>query len=295
MRSLLSAMLIGTIAWAGASVIRNRGALTASGPATSSMNARTQLEIQVLNDARSAAGDPTLNERYRTINHDFFGGGLPDAPVSWEPRLDDIAAARGDGLLLEGLTDGKAIVMNPRLNSDRRLLVATLCHEMVHVRLVAAGGPVGEDHGPEFQLHLRRLLDEGAFEGAFATDAEKTAMQGSLASEVSWLDVESVSLRVAAADLDRDRQEVDRLVEDLNERMARANTQQTGWPTDEEQKVTKDRLAVINTRSEAHNARVAEFNHRIDAYNQSVEHDNLVSAYPDGLAATRMERRAIFR
>jgi hypothetical protein len=291
MRNLLGAILIGTIAWAGASAIRNRGGLVASMSTSPTVSIRSQLEIAVLDDARTSAGDASLDERYRKINTDYFGGGLPDVPVSWEPRLDEIAAARGDGLLLEGLTDGKAIVINPRLRSDLRLLVATLCHEMVHVRLVAAGAPVGEDHGPEFQKHLRRLLDEGAFEGAFATDEEKAAMKASLATDVAWLDDESVAVRAAAADLDRDRKEVDRVVEDLNARITKANAEQTGWPSEDEQKTVKDRLAVLNTRSEAHNARVAAFNERIDAYNKAVDRYNLVVAYPDGLAETRIQPR----
>jgi chromosome segregation ATPase len=170
-----------------------------------------------------------------------------------------------------------------------------LCHEMVHVRLVAAGGAVGEDHGPEFQTQLRRLLDEGAFEGAFATDAEKAAMKASLATEVAWLDAESAAVREAGAALGHDREEIDRLVEDLNARITKANAEQTGWPSDDEQKSVKDRLAGINTRSEAHNIRVAEFNRRIDAYNQAVERYNLVVSYPDGLAATRIEPRTSFK
>jgi hypothetical protein len=294
-RSLLSAILIGTIAWAGVTLMRDRHGVAASFAAAPAVSVRSQLEISVLDDARTAPGDPDLNERYQALNRDFFGGGLPSVPVSWEPRLNDIAAVRGDGLILEGLTDGKAIVINPSLRTNRRQLIATLCHEMVHVRLAAAGGAVGEDHGPEFQTQLRRLLDEGAFEGAFATDDEKAAMKASLATEVAWLDAESVSVRHAGAALGHDREEIDRLVEDLNVRITKANTEQAGWPSDDEQKAVKDRLAGINTRSEAHNIRVAEFNRRIDAYNQAVERYNLVVSYPDGLAATRIEPRASFK
>lgn len=289
MRSLLGALLIGAIAWAGVSAVRNYGGLTASvAPAVS---VRSQLEMQVLDDARASAGDVTLNERYRAINNDYFGGGLPIVPVSWEPRLNDIAATRGDGLILEGLTDGKAIVLNPSLRSDRRLLIATLCHEMVHVRLTAAGAPVGEEHGPEFQRHLRRLFDQGAFEGAFASSEEKAAMKSALAFAVARLDRESAAIRDAAASLDTDRQAVDLLVDDLNARITQANSAQSGWPSDEDQKSVQDRLAVINTRSEEHNARVAVFNERIDAYNLSVKRYNLVSVYPDGLAAERIQTR----
>jgi hypothetical protein len=294
-RSFLSAILIGTIAWAGVTLLRDRRGIAASFVAAPVVSPRSHLEIAVLDDARTAAGDPELNARYQSLNRDFFGGGLPTVPVSWEPRLNEIAAIRGDGLILEGLTDGKAIVINPSLQSNRRQLIATLCHEMVHVRLVAAGGAVGEDHGPEFQTQLRRLLDEGAFEGAFATDAEKAAMKASLATEVAWLDAESAAVREAGAALGHDREEIDRLVEDLNARITKANAEQTGWPSDDEQKSVKDRLAGINTRSEAHNIRVAEFNRRIDAYNQAVERYNLVVSYPDGLAATRIEPRTSFK
>jgi len=290
-RNLLGAILIGTIAWAGVSALRNRGTVTASSTSSSTVAIRSQLEIEVLDTARASAGDADLNERYRAINKDYFGGGLPDVPVSWESRLNDIAASRGDGLLLEGLTDGKAIVINPRLRSDRRLLVATLCHEMVHVRLVAGGAPVGEDHGPEFQQQLRRLLDEGAFEGAFATDEEKAAMKASLATEVAWLDTESEALKSAAADLALERRAVDSIVEDLNARMTKANAEQTGWPSEDEQQKAKDRLAALNERSESHNERVAEFNRRIGAYNDNVERYNLAISYPDGLAATRIAPR----
>jgi hypothetical protein len=293
-RGILGAILLGTLAWAGVNLVRDRGALSASLSSAPAVSIRSQLEIAVLDDARVTAGDPELNERYKSINHDFFGGGLPDVPVSWEPRLNDIAAARGDGLILEGLTDGKAIVINPTLRSNRRQLVATLCHEMVHVRLAVAGGTVGEDHGPEFQAHLRRLLDEGAFEGAFATDDEKSTMKTAMATEVSWLDAESVALRTAGDALGHDREEIDRVVEDLNARITKANAEQTGWPSDDEQKTVKDRLATLNARSEAHNARVAAFNRRIDEYNRAVERYNLVVSYPDGLAATRLQPRAGF-
>jgi len=290
-RNLLGAILIGAVAWAGASFLRNRGAVTASSSSVPTVSVRSQLEIDILDSARASAGDPELDERYRAINRDYFGGGLPDVPVSWEPRLNDIAAVRGDGLLLEGLTDGKAIVINPTLKSNRRQLIATLCHEMVHVRLVAAGGAVGEDHGPEFQRHLRRLLDEGAFEGAFATDEEKAAMKAALATDVAWLDTESAAVRTAGDALARDRQEVDRIVDDMNARITKANTEQSGWPSDAEQQAAKDRLADINSRSEAHNSRVSEFNRRIEAYNESVERYNLAISYPDGLAATRIQPR----
>ena len=291
MRNLLGAILIGAVAWAGASFVRNRGAVTASSSSAPTVSVRSQLEIDILDSARASAGDPELDERYRAINRDYFGGGLPDVPVSWEPRLNDIAAVRGDGLLLEGLTDGKAIVINPTLKSNRRQLIATLCHEMVHVRLVAAGGAVGEDHGPEFQRHLRRLLDEGAFEGAFATDEEKAAMKAALATDVAWLDTESAAVRTAGDALARDRQEVDRIVDDMNARITKANAEQSGWPSDAEQQAAKDRLADINSRSEAHNSRVSEFNRRIEAYNESVERYNLAISYPDGLAATRIQPR----
>lgn len=290
MRNLLGALLVATIAWAGATAVRHRGAF-AAGIAGFSAPAPHRLDVEVLEEARQVTGDPDLNERYNTINQSYFGGGLPAIPVSWEPRLDEIAASRADGLVLEGLTDGKAIVINPSLRSNRRALVATLCHEMVHVRLVAAGGAVGEDHGPEFQMQLRRLLDEGAFEGAFATDDEKQAMKASLDAEVAWLDAESTALSKAAARLNRDREKIDRDVDDLNARITDANARQTDWPSDAEQTEVKGRLSDIKARANAHNVRVAEFNRRIDDYNRGIERYNLVNAYPDGLADTRLPRR----
>jgi hypothetical protein len=303
MRKFLGTALLGVLGWAGATLLLDQDGHQvvsrglASFASASGLYARPAptLDMTILEDARKTAGDAELTARYDRLNRDYFGGGLPALPVAWEPRLDDIAATRGDGLVLEGLTDGKAIVINPSLRSNLQALVATLCHEMVHVRLVAGGHAVGEDHGPEFQEQLRRLLDEGAFVGAFATDAEKAELKDSLANELGWLDHESDALRDDAARLDRDRRVIDRDVEDLNARITTANAMQTGWPSDEEQASVKSRLAGINTRSRAHNDRVSAFNRRIDDYNTAIARYNLVSAYPDGLAATRLAPRPVYK
>jgi hypothetical protein len=292
MRALVAAAVIAAAAWVGAALVRRElpapggtGALATAPPPAN------RLEQDVLGRARQAAGDPDLNARFARLNRDYFGGALPAVPVSWEPQLIEIAALRGDGLILEGLTDGHAIVVNPSLATDLRTLVATLCHEMVHVRLTLAGGPVGEDHGPEFQQHLRRLLDEGAFEGAYATDDEKVAMRASMTDDARWLDAESAALTNAADRLRAERARVDALVEDLNARITAANDVQRDWPSDAEQSDVKARLAALNTRAAAHNARVKTFNQRIDAYNRTADRYNLVNAYPDGLAATRVAPR----
>lgn len=292
MRALVAAAVIAAAAWVGAALVRRElpapggtGALATAPPPAN------RLEQDVLERARQAAGDPDLNARFARLNRDYFGGALPAVPVSWEPQLIEIAALRGDGLILEGLTDGHAIVVNPSLATDLRTLVATLCHEMVHVRLTLAGGPVGEDHGPEFQQQLRRLLDEGAFEGAYATDDEKVAMRASMTDDARWLDAESAALTNAADRLRAERARVDALVEDLNARITAANDVQRDWPSDAEQADVKARLAALNTRAAAHNARVKTFNQRIDAYNRTADRYNLVNAYPDGLAATRVAPR----
>lgn len=300
MRNVLGALLVAALGWTGATaLVHRRGVSETIASFASAAGLYTpvppRLDLTVLADARKGPGDPELVARYNRLNADYFGGGLPSLPVSWEPRLDDIATERGDGLVLEGLTDGKAIVVNPSLRSNLDALVATLCHEMVHVRLIAGGDALGEDHGPAFQMQLRQLLDRGAFVGAFATDSEKAELKESLARELSWLDRESAALRDSAAALDADRRTIDRDVDDLNARITHANAIQSGWPSDDEQADVKARLAGINDRSRAHNERVAAFNRRIDDYNAAIARYNLVSAYPDGLAATRVAPRPVFK
>ena len=219
-------------------------------------------EAALLTRARGASGDPALNARFQSINDTYFGGALKKAPVIWEPRLETVSVANGEPLTLEGLTDGRIILLNPGLAADERRLVATLCHEMVHVMLFATGGK-SEDHGPAFQEKLRDLLARGAFEGVIATDAERADMKAQLDR--------------GTADLDTEFQAIEREGRDI----------EAARPA-----LTADTVDGFNERVAAHNRRAREFNDSVAAFNQTAARYNLAIQYPDGLDAARVQARA---
>lgn len=217
-------------------------------------------EAHLLSAARGAAGDPELNARFQRLNETYFDGALKRTPAIWEPQLE----SRGDaahGLTLEGLTDGRVILLNPRLGSDERRLVATLCHEMVHVLLFASGGR-SEDHGAAFQEKLRDLLARGAFEGVIATDAERAEMKGQLDRQTAELDGEFQIVERESRDIESARRTL-----------------------------SADAVANFNDRVTAHNSRANEFNDRVAAFNQLAARYNLAIQYPDGLDGSRVSAR----
>lgn len=218
-------------------------------------------EAALLKRARGGAGDPALNARFQGINETYFGGALKKAPVIWEPQLEAVSSATGEPLTLEGLTDGHVILLNPGLAADERRLVATLCHEMVHVMLFGAGGK-SEDHGPAFQEKLRDLLARGAFEGVITTDAERAAMKAQLDR--------------GTADLDAEFQAIERESRDI----------EAARPT-----LTADAVDSFNERVAAHNRRANEFNDSVAAFNQTAARYNLAIQYPDGLDGARVQAR----
>jgi hypothetical protein len=142
--------------------------------------------------------DQDLAERYQSINARYFGGALRSVRVRWDARLDEIGALIAEGFRLEGVTNGRVILLNPTLYDDEQQLRRVLCHEVAHVAL----SDRSDGHGPTFQALLQRLSTEGAFEGLVATDDEKADLRTLLERRSEEMDRESSRLRAAWSELD---------------------------------------------------------------------------------------------
>jgi hypothetical protein len=198
------------------------------------------------------ASEPDLADAYATINAQYFDNRLPPVRIRWEEGLEQIGPMIAEDFRLEGLTDGKVILLHPALAREPRQLRAVLCHEMVHVAL--RDWP--ETHGPEFQSRLRALAEQGAFEGIVATDEERGDLKTS---------IERTTRRLAG------EQHELRLLED------RINADATSLPRE-----------VLQDRIWQHNKRVRQYNEDVDAFNRDVERYNLMITYPDGLDRERL-------
>ena len=144
------------------------------------------------------ASDPALAEAYQSFNAQYFGGALPAVRVRWEWRLEEIGPLIAEGFRLEGVTNGRVILLNPALQDDAPQFKRVLCHEVVHVALSNRS----DGHGPNFQALLRRLSTEGAFEGLVATDEERAALRTSLDQRSEELERETRRLRGEWAEVD---------------------------------------------------------------------------------------------
>jgi SprT-like family len=146
----------------------------------------------------SLESDQALASEYQSINARHFGGALPSVRVRWETQLDEIGPLIAEGFRLEGVTNGRVILLHPALDGDEQQLRRVLCHEVTHVALWDRN----DGHGPRFQTLLRRLSAEGAFEGLVATDQEKADLRASLERRSEEMDRESSRLRAAWSELD---------------------------------------------------------------------------------------------
>jgi SprT-like family. len=158
-------------------------------------------EIKTEQLFRSNAGfasDPALADQYDAISVRYFNGALPSVRVRWEERLDEIGPLIAEGFRLEGVTNGRVILLHPALEDDAQQLRRVLCHEVAHVAL----SDRSDGHGPRFQTLLRRLGSEGAFEGLVATDEEKADLRALLERRTQEMDRESSRLRAAWSELD---------------------------------------------------------------------------------------------
>jgi hypothetical protein len=206
------------------------------------------------NDGR--ASDPDLADAYGVINAQYFENRLPPVRIRWEEGLDHIGPLIAEHFRLEGLTNGRVILLHPALAADPPQLRAVLCHEMVHVAL--RDRP--EDHGPEFQSRLKALAERGAFVGIVATDAEKEEVK---------------------AGLQRTSESLSREVGELRETQQRIEAEAPSLPRE----VLQDRIWDFNRRVREHNEQAEEFNRQVERY-------NLMITYPDGLDRERLARKA---
>ena len=242
--------------------------------------------LEILRNNAGTVGDPELGREYRTVNERYFAGALPNIPVAWEPALEDVGPLIAEGFTLEGMWgfvgDRRFILLNPALSADRRRFERTLCHEMVHEYLFTVGD-TASGHGPAFQQQLRRLSEEGAFEGIPASDAERASLRDWLGAESARLDSVGAELEETRGDLDRDSETLRRELDDLNARTASANGRGSGWPSDDEIKSFKSRQDLLRQR-------VADFNFAVERrnadrvhFNLEANRFNLMMSYPDGL------------
>jgi hypothetical protein len=166
-------------------------------PATPPSRSEIKTE-QLFRANASFASDPDLAEAYDSISVQYFGGALPSVRVRWEGRLDDIGPLIAEGFRLEGVTNGRVILLHPALQGDAQQLKRVLCHEVAHVALTDRS----DGHGPRFQTLLRRLATEGAFDGLVATDEEKAELRASLDRRSEEMDREMSRLRGEWAEVD---------------------------------------------------------------------------------------------
>lgn len=254
-----------------------------SAAGTPSPAAPSSAQQALLDAARDRPGDPDLGRLFGELNARHFRGELPQAKVLWDPALDGLDEGE---YRLNGMTDGRLILIKAAFRHAEDDVRRTLCHEMVHVSLMAEGRK-STAHDAPFQGELRRIFDEGCFPALWATPEEKTALG-------EWIDAQRKRLDAARATADEElvaikseEARVERLFTGLNERILRANAAGAGWPSRDETAAAEQQRAALSERIAAHNAAVAAIDVDVATLNESVERYNLMMAYPDGLAEDR--------
>jgi len=277
------ALLVAAAGWLVWSAVGGSNATAAPASAATPVEA---LQQALLRQNVGKPGDPILNRMYADLSARHFSGALPALEVLWEPRLADVSTLAAQAFKLEGMFGHvgrkSVILLNPDLQTDRQALSRALSHEIVHAHLFATGNANAE-HGPAFQAVLRRLAQEGAFEGLVSNDEDRTNLRAWLDAESARLDTERADLDRVGAEIERDRVEVERALADLNAQMTAANAQGQGWPPQTE-------VAAITGKRDDYNRRAIDANERIERdradvahFNREVARYNLMLVYPDGL------------
>jgi hypothetical protein len=277
-----AAALIGITAWSWWTIRVAVAPLTAIRASRSAADVRQQ---ELLDENIERPGDPGLARAYQLINAKHFGGALPALTIRWEPKLDEVGALAQGRFTLEGMVGrvGKRLVMllNPSLQSDAKAFDRALCHEMAHVYLLAHGDE-NTHHGPAFKNVLRRLSEEGAFEGIDGTDSEKRQLRAWLDRESARLDRDERELAEIGGQIDRERAELDATIADFNRRAQITDGSVERPSADDVQAVEarrqrfNDLVTGTNARLERGRAALAHFNDEVDRY-------NLMLVYPDGM------------
>ena len=255
-------------------------------PETKPPNALEAKQREIIAQDAGMLGDLELSKEYLEINAQHFGNGLPRIPVIWEPKLGELGPLIAEGFTEEGLTaqynNRLFILLNPALRLNRREVRRALCHEMVHLYLITIGD-TKTNHGPAFQTVLRRLSEERAFEGKWASESEKVSLRSWLEGESARLNREKSELERIRDDLDREGGDLDREMHELNQRISSANQQGYGWPSDDEVESVRSRRDLFNEHAVEFNARVEQYDGDQARFNRRVNSYNLTMSYPDGL------------
>jgi hypothetical protein len=240
-------------------------------------------ERAMLDAYRGTPGDAELGRLFSELNVLHFDGRLPAVKVTWASGLDRFDA--GD-YRLNGMTDGSIILLKTVLQGDEGETRRTLCHEMVHVKLIAAGN-TSTAHDGGFQQELRRLLDEGCFHALWSSPDERAALKGWIETERNRLDAARARIEEQSASVQEESDRVDRAFAELNERIRIANAAGSGWPSPGETDDAERQKVALNGSIAAYNAAVAANAADQARFNEEVRRYNLMLAYPDGLAEDR--------
>lgn len=240
-------------------------------------------EQTILDGSRDKPADPQLDLLFDQLNTLHFSGRLPDVKVMWAEDLDrfDIGDYR-----LNGMTDGRIILIKPALLNDDAEVRRTLCHEMVHVKLIIAGH-ASTAHDAPFQNELRRVFDDGCFHAIWATAEERASLKAWIESERTRLDAARAQIDAQGTAIEHGTNEVERAFAELNERIRSANASGSGWPSSDETAAAERHRAALNDSIRAYNAAVAANEQDLATFNEVVQRYNLMLAYPDGLAEDR--------
>jgi hypothetical protein len=240
-------------------------------------------QLAMLDAFRAQPGDNELGLLFDELNLRHFGGVLPTVKVIWASDLDrlDIGDYR-----LNGMTDGRIILLKAALKDDQADVRRTLCHEMVHVKFIAGGNRL-TTHDTLFQDELRRIFEDGCFQAIWASAEEKASLKQWIDAERARLDTARLQVEAEGAAIERETDRVERTFTELNERIRAANTDGAGWPSRDETAAAEEQRNSLNARIAAYNSAAVTNKRDQDRFNEAVERYNLMLAYPDGLAEDR--------
>lgn len=237
----------------------------------------------IVEAARGKPEDPGLGLLFDELNVRHFSGQLPNVKVLWDEDLHRLDAGE---YRQNGMTDGEIVLLHGALKSDEADIRRTLCHEMVHVKFLAAGHR-STAHDTLFQTELRRIFDAGCFLAVWSSPEERASLREWIDTERRRLDAARIDIEGQGAAVKLESERVARTIAELNERIARANAAGGGWPPPEETGAAERQKAALNHSILVYNSAVAANAGEQARFNEAVQRYNLMLAYPDGLAEDR--------
>lgn len=256
--------------------------------APAAVDAITAKKRQIFERAAARPADPDLASLYGEINDRHFGGSLPAIPVVWEDGLKELDLLIGDDAHLNGMTNGRMMLISTALADDGDELRRTVCHEAVHVKLQPTPGTNGHRdgvvrHDAAFQEALRRIFAEGCFAAILASEEERAALKDWIDQEKARLDEEGAHLDLSRARLNAERSEVESAIAALNARTAAGYEQPSQAPAETEMESVRARRARAIEESENFNAALERHNAAVANLNREIERYRLMLAYPYGI------------